>query len=63
MFHLPAGTAFYLKEGKIIKQMKLGWIKELQIYDLSKSPGNIAEYEDILFGKQRALSRRLKRGY
>lgn len=63
LFHLPVGTAFYLKKGKIIKQIKLDWIKELQIYDFSKSPGNIAEYADILFGKQRTLSRRLKRGY
>lgn len=63
LFYLPGGTAFYLKGGKIIKQIKLDWIKELQIYDLSKSPGNIAEYEDILFGSQRVLSRRLKRVY
>ena len=61
LFNIPGGDAYFVKNGKIVRNIKMDWIKELQIYDLSMNPGGISEYGDSLFGKQRVLSRKLKK--
>lgn len=58
LFYIPGRTALGMKNGKPVKQIKMDWIGNLELFDLSSSPGNISEYRDPVFGSTRTLSRR-----
>jgi len=44
--------------GKILKKILLKWLKKLRIFDMPLNPGNIALYNDVIYGKERVLSKR-----
>ncbi len=61
LFYIPKSLAFFQKKGKIVKKIQYDWIKQLEIFDKSINAANISEYEDLLYGEKRVLSRRLRK--
>lgn len=61
IFNIPKSQALYINKGKVVKKEIKDWIGELEIFDVKINPGHLSEYTDVLFGKERVLSRRLKR--
>ena len=60
LFHIPSSSVLLMDKGKITKRIKYDWVSKLEIVDSSINPGNINEYEDLIYGKMRVLSRRLR---
>lgn len=61
LFYIPKSEAMYINNGKVVKKEVREWIRDLEIVDVKINPGHLSEYTDYLFGKERVLSRRLKR--
>ena len=57
LFYIPQSLTLLAKDGKIVKKTKLDWIGRLELFDLNCNAGNIWEYTDVLFGKERPLPR------
>jgi hypothetical protein len=60
LFHIPRSLAMVMEQGKVKKKNTIEWIGKLSIHDVSVNPGTIDEYNDYIFGKERALARRLR---
>jgi hypothetical protein len=58
LFYIPTGNVLMMQSGKIVKKLKVEWVKTLKIHDKSIDPGDISSYDDIIYGKERPLSRR-----
>lgn len=58
LFYIPTGNAIVMDKGKVTKKLKIAWVANLKIYDKSIDPGDMASYSDIIYGKERPLSRR-----
>ena len=60
LFSIPTSDVLVMSKGKVSRRSRVEWVKELEIVDASISPGNIGEYQDLLYGNERPLSRQLK---
>ncbi|MBN2440375.1 MAG: hypothetical protein JXJ04_03490 [Spirochaetales bacterium] len=60
IFDISKSEALYVQNGKIVKREIKEWIRTLEIFDVKINAGQIGEYKDLLFGKDRVLSRRLR---
>ncbi len=58
LFYIPTGNVLMMDKGKMTKRLKIDWVNTLRVYDKSIDPGDIGSYSDIIYGKERPLSRR-----
>lgn len=58
LFYIPTGNVLMMQKGKLIKKLKVKWVETLEIHDKAIEPADISYYEDIIYGKERPLSRR-----
>lgn len=56
LFYIPRGEAYFKINGKLSRK-QFPWISNLVIVDKSVDPGNINEYEDLLYGKARVIAK------
>jgi len=57
--HIPSSSLYIKKDGKT-ERKKYPWVKDLEIFDKKVDAGNIADYEDIIFGKERKLHKKYR---
>jgi hypothetical protein len=60
LFYIPQSLALVMQGGKVKKKQKIEWVGSLKLHDVSVNPGTIEEYRDVVFGKERALAKRLR---
>lgn len=58
LFYIPGGNVLTMEKGKVAKKLKVPWVENLEIRDKSIDPADIAYYDDVIYGKERPLSRR-----
>ncbi len=58
LMYIPKSVMMQARGGKILKKIPLKWLKKLRIFDMPLNPGNISLYNDIIYGKERVLSKR-----
>lgn len=57
--HIPS-SSMYLKNGDKTERKKYPWIENLEIFDIKTDAGDLAEYEDPIFGQERILHKRFR---
>ncbi|MDA3810455.1 MAG: hypothetical protein PF518_09025 [Spirochaetaceae bacterium] len=57
--HISSSSLYLKKEGKTERKV-YPWISHLEIFDKKVDAGNLAEYEDHLFGKERILHKKFR---
>ena len=58
VIYIPNSIALFRKNGKLEKTQRYNWIGELEVIDRSINSGHISEYDDVLYGQTRILSKR-----
>ena len=61
LMFIPTSMIMQAKGGKILKKLPLNWVKTLKIFDMPVNPGNISEYRDFIYGKERVLSKKWRK--